>query len=79
MKVCYTPAAQDDLIGIAEYSFEQCGAERAELLGITRPVEGYPQLRRMQIDRHMLFFRIVDGVIEIVRILHERMLPEEHL
>jgi toxin ParE1/3/4 len=94
VKVRYTPAAQDDVIGIAEYSFEQWGAERAEnyiegvdraahqlpeLLGISRPVEGYPQLRRMQIDRHMLFFRIVDDVIEVVRILHERMLPEEHL
>lgn len=94
MKVRYTPAAQDDLIGIAEYSFEQWGAERAkhyiegvdgaaqqlpELLGITRLVEGFPQLRRMQVDRHILFFRIVDDVIEIVRILHERMMPEEHL
>lgn len=94
MKVRYTPAAQDDLVTIAEYSIEQWGAERAEryvegldraahqlpgLLGITRTVEGYPELRRMHADRHVLIFRIVDEVVEVVRILHERMLPEEHL
>ena len=94
MKVRYTPAAQNDLITIAEYSFEQWGAERAEryvegvdrvaqqlpeLLGITRAVEGYPELRRMHADRHVLFFRIVDEIVEVVRILHERMLPEENL
>jgi toxin ParE1/3/4 len=94
VKVRYTPAAQDDLAAIAEYSFEQWGAKRAEryiqgldraaqqlpeLLGITRPVEGYSQLRLMQVDRPVLFFRIVDDVVEVVRILHERMLPEEYL
>ena len=36
-------------------------------------------LRRVGQGSHIVYFRKVDDEIEIVRILHERMLPEKHL
>jgi len=36
-------------------------------------------LRRVGEGSHIVYFRRVGDEIEIVRILHERMLPEKHL
>ena len=36
--------------------------------------------RWYQHGRHVVFYRLGrDGVVEIIRVLHERMLPERHL
>lgn len=32
-------------------------------------------LRRYEIEKHVVFYRIVTGGIRIVRVLHQRMLP----
>ena len=46
----------------------------------TRPVPKRAQLRRWRCERHVIYLRVLrSGTIEIVRVLHERMLPENHL
>jgi toxin ParE1/3/4 len=94
-RVYYTRAAERDIDNIAEYTAAQWGAEQCaryiDLLEQTceviipqnarhgRTVPQRPQLQRWRCERHVVYFRRVRGGIEIVRILHERMLPLNHL
>jgi len=93
--VYYTRDAERDIDNIAEYTVAQWGSEQCakyiDLLEQTceviiprnarhaRPVPERPQLLRWRCERHVVYFRRVRGGIEIVRILHERMLPLTHL
>jgi toxin ParE1/3/4 len=93
--VHYTEDAQRDLLAIGEYTTAQSGAAQRDLyfallertcedfipnnLALARPVPGRPVLQRWACERHVIYFRLVADGIEIVRILHERMLPEHHL
>jgi len=46
----------------------------------TRSVPDRPALRRWRCERHVIYLRVLrENAIEIVRVLHERMLPESHL
>ncbi|MDY6930060.1 MAG: type II toxin-antitoxin system RelE/ParE family toxin [Pseudomonadota bacterium] len=39
-----------------------------------------PDYRKYPEGSHIIFYRLAtDGVVEIIRILHKRMLPEGHL
>lgn len=38
-----------------------------------------PGYRRIHEGRHVIYFRCVGDEVEIVRVLHDRMLPENHL
>ncbi|MCK7547719.1 type II toxin-antitoxin system RelE/ParE family toxin [Marinobacter koreensis] len=39
-----------------------------------------PNYRQYPLGSHIIFYKIsLDSDVEIIRILHERMLPEEHL
>jgi len=38
-----------------------------------------PGLRRMEQNKHVVFFRREPGGILVSRVLHERMLPERHV
>ena len=94
-RVSYTKDAEGDLDDIAEYTIAQWGREQCakymDLLEQTceriipqnmrhgKPVPQRPQLQRWRCERHVVYFRRVRGGIEIVRILHERMLPLSHL
>jgi toxin ParE1/3/4 len=94
-RVRYTRAAEQDLGDIATYTLAQWGgaqcAKYLDLLELTceviipqnaahgRPVPLRPQLMRWRCERHVIYFRTVRGGLEIVRILHERMLPLNHL
>lgn len=94
-RVYYTRAAEEDLHNIAEYTIAQWGKEQCakymDLLEQTcetiipqnmrhgRPVPQRPLLQRWRCERHVVYFRRVRGGTEIVRILHERMLPLNHL
>lgn len=44
-----------------------------------RSVPDYPELLRWRCERHVIYFRKVAAGFEIVRILHDRMLPSKHL
>ena len=94
-RVYYTRDAERDLDDIAEYTVAQWGkgqcAAYLDLLELTceviiaqnaahaRAVPERPTLLRWRCERHVVYFRRVRGGIEIVRILHERMLPLSHL
>ncbi|WP_447970318.1 type II toxin-antitoxin system RelE/ParE family toxin [Nitrospira sp. M1] len=35
--------------------------------------------RSIHINRHVIYYRLIGETIDIVRMLHERMIPETHL
>lgn len=90
-----TKAAKRDLVEIARYTLEQWGDEQrvryltqldARMHSIARyPERGLPSDHlkpgywRVAEGRHVIFYRVVGRRVEIVRILHDRMLPKRHL
>lgn len=93
--VHYTEEAESDLFEIGVYTWTEWGEEQYEkylaLLRETcedivprkhrlaRVVPKRPGLLRWRCERHVVYFRKVAGGVEIVRILHDRMLPAKHL
>ena len=92
--VHYTEEAENDLFEIGIYTWTEWGEEpfvkyiallretcediiRASI--DSRSVPKPPELLRWRCERHVIYFRKVDGGFEIVRILHDRMLPTMHL
>jgi toxin ParE1/3/4 len=89
------PKARSDLEEIWDYTFETWGVEQAErylrlLDQGFRKVAGNPDLgrscdairegyRKYGVGRHVIFFRLGDDGVEVVRILHERMDVDRHL
>lgn len=90
-----TPAAERDLESIWTYPVQQWGEEQAnrytdfltaafaELAQSpeTAPACDYirPGYRRRSVERHMIYFRITNYGIAVVRILHDRMDALRHL
>ena len=89
MKLEYTRAAGQDLEDIWAYSFKTWGrykaadyldqladcAEalaRAEISG-TAEDRIAPGLRRQLVASHVIWFRIGDAVLTVIRVLHQRM------
>lgn len=93
--VRYTEEAETDLFEIGVYAWTEWGEDQfvkyLALLRETcediipkkhhlaRSVPTRPQLLRWRGERHVIYFRKVDDGFEIVRILHDRMLPAKHL
>ena len=93
--VHYTEEAENDLFAIGLYTWSEWGEESfvryLALLRETcedtiprkhrfaRSVPQRPDLLRWRCERHVIYFRKVKGGFEIVRILHDRMLPSMHL
>jgi toxin ParE1/3/4 len=93
--VRYSVEADQDLADIAEYTRTQWGDSQAaayitllertceriipQNLGFARKAARRPKLLRWRCERHVIYFRRDAGDIEIVRVLHERMLPTLHL
>ena len=90
-----TCRAEEDLLEIAAYTrgkwgeaqcleyldaLEACCRRLAEVPGLGRACEEVrPGCFRMEQGRHVVFYRHTGDGVLIVRILHERMLPELHL
>jgi toxin ParE1/3/4 len=87
--------AEEDLIGIWNYTLKQWGAEQADTYldqlndGIAILAEN-PRLgincdpirqgyRRLHIKHHMVYYRITLTRIDLIRVLYEEMDPERHL
>jgi len=94
-KVVRSPLAENDLLNIWQYSYEKWGANKAgeyllqlnsgmqelannPLLGKSREIVR-PSYRSIQINRHVIYYKVQNDVIDIIRVLHERMIPEKHL
>lgn len=90
-----TRDAEIDLEDIWLYSFEQWNEEQADryydqiLDGIEQLIDN-PEMgksratirsgyRSIQVNSHIIYYRIEDDTIRVIRVLHERMLPAKHL
>jgi len=90
-----SPAAQNDLGEIWDYTREHWGIDQAEqyLRKIQQAIERIldnpmigrscetvrPGYRIHGVGSHRLYFRIPDGPVEVIRILHQRMDVAQHL
>jgi toxin ParE1/3/4 len=95
VKVYYTEAAELDLVQIGVYTLTQWGEKQwtkysalltatceeiiPKNIPIAMAVPKRSELLRWRCEHHMIYFRRTTGGIEIVRVLHERMLPRKHL
>lgn len=84
-----TPKAEADMIGVWVYTCEQWGADQADKyldqLGkgldqlISYPLLGadyahvLPGYRRLQIEHHAVFYKVVEPEVLVVRVLHQGM------
>ncbi len=94
-EVVKSPLAKSDLKDIWHYSFNKWDEDQADkyLLQLDAGMEGLtsnPNIgksrekvregyRSTQINRHVIYYRLEGNIIDIVRVLHERMIPEKHL
>lgn len=90
-----SPAAEHDLESIFEYTIRQWGIEQANRYTdlLTAAFEELSQspsaaptcehirsgYRRRSVERHVIYFRITDYGIAVIRILHEKMDVQRHL
>jgi toxin ParE1/3/4 len=93
--VVLSPAARIDFTEILLYTQEQWGEEQRDRYAaiLERAIAGiadYPETgvhaprlfigcRVRRVERHVLYYRILDETIEVVRILHQRTDPIRHL
>jgi toxin ParE1/3/4 len=88
MKIRFTPAALDDLIGIRDYLVEQRGEVQATRVGarirasidllLQFPYAGYigevpgTRVRKVTGQPYVVIYRVTSAAIEIVHVYHER-------
>ncbi|MCC5867639.1 MAG: type II toxin-antitoxin system RelE/ParE family toxin [Gammaproteobacteria bacterium] len=95
LKLRVTPKAESDLIGIWVYTCEEWGVDQADkyldqleagmkqlinhpLLGADY-VHVLPGYRRLQVERHAVFYRVHEPEVLVIRVLHEDMDAHERL
>lgn len=95
LEIVYTEKAEQDLVEIGLYTWNEWGEEQylkymmllreicEDILPrshrLAREVPGRRGMLRWRCERHVIYFRLTDDELEIVRVLHERMLPKKHL
>ena len=92
--VRFTPAAQRDLEGIWEYTFDVWGLAQAERYvddirdvceglasgkRVGRRVEVRDGYLKCPVGRHLVFYRMGSDGVDVVRVLHQRMDTERWL
>jgi toxin ParE1/3/4 len=90
-----TPAAEDDLEAIWVYTLQQWGVEQGSryidfLMAAFAELAQSPKIapacdhirpgyRRWRVERHMIYFRVTNYGIAVIRVLHDRMDAPRHL
>jgi len=90
-----SPAAAADLEAIWLYGFEQWDETQADeyydalMVGIeqlrSNPLLGKSEervrkdYRSIHLNRHVVFYRVLNDAVDIVRVLHDRMVPDNYL
>lgn len=92
--LAFSPAAQADIDEIWEYSAENWGPDQADRYTDEirdachaladgsrhgRPVDVRPGYLKSSTGSHMIYFRDVGDLLEIIRVLHVRRDVEQHL
>ena len=89
------PAAKSDLKKIYQYGLHQWGQAQSSryleklkehfwllteqpLIGVDRP-ELLPDVRSLPIESHTLFYRLTTNTVDIIRVLHSRQDPRQHV
>ncbi len=89
------PTAKIDLTTIYQHGLQQWGQVQSDsyletikaqfwlltkqpLMGIERP-DILPDIRSFPIGSHVLFYRVTTDSLEIIRLLHSRQDPQQHL
>ena len=65
--VAYLERLKDSLWSLTQFPF--VGSDRADLL---------PGIRSLPVASHIVFYRLAEGCVEIVRVLHGRQDPRRH-
>ncbi len=89
LKLSVTPRAESDLTGIWLYTCEEWGIDQADKYLdqleagmqqlLNHPSLGanyahvFPGYRRLQVEHHAVFYKILEPEVLIVRVLHEDM------
>ena len=90
-----SPAARDDLAEIGRFGKQAWGKMQSSayldrlkeqlwtltefpLVGVERD-DLLPELRSLPVASHLVFYRLTQGCVEIVRVLHGRQDPHRHL
>lgn len=90
-----TPRAESDFIGIWVYACEEWGVDQADNYvdrleaGMKRLID-HPSLganydhvfsgyRKLQVEHHVVFYRLLESEVLVVRVLHELMDAPERL
>ena len=95
MEVIVSPGAAADLDDIWDYSAARWSEDQAEqyIRQVWSAVEAVaadprkarkcddirPGYRRYEVGSHILFVRIIENRLEVIRILHQRMDVDQHL
>lgn len=95
LKLCITPKAESDLIGVWVYTCEAWGSEQADkyldqleegmVALLDHPALGAdyahvsPGYRRLQAEHHAVFYQVLESEVLVVRVLHEEMDAPERL
>ena len=91
----FTAEAESDLQSLLDYSLATWGERQQRHYAgriskairdlLTYPEIGAarhdiaPDLRILRVGQHAIYYRVLDTTIRIVRILHAKMNPEQHL
>jgi toxin ParE1/3/4 len=90
----FSKLAESDLQAILDYTVDTWGGEQAKIYldGLVdcfkrlakKPLLGRecddlrPRVRRIEYEKHVVFYRRTEAGIRILRVLHQRMLPNRH-
>ena len=89
LRLTVTPRAESDLTGIWIYTYEEWGGDQADSYldqleaGINQLINHpslganyahvLPGYRRLQVEHHAVFYRVLEPEVLVVRVLHEDM------
>lgn len=89
LKLSVTPKAEADIIGVWVHTCEEWGVDQADKYLnqleegmkqlLNHPLLGadyahvFPGYRRLQVEHHAVFYKVVEPEVLVVRVLHDSM------
>ena len=95
ISLSFTPQARQDISDVLLYTRQMWGSDQRDIYknkidarldylrlypeGGPPRADLYPTCRMLEVDRHILYYRLRENSVRIVRVLHERVDPRAHL